>query len=147
MTPRRALILLLVAAFSACARVGSTPGASTPSPDQIEFTIAVGESSSGDITIALGILNDSSMTLPADRYRPSWTLSTSDGEPRASGEGLLPEIEPTRGEPHNVIIWEGPLDPGSYILQWGVPELGSTVARFELVSGDDGLHLESFSKD
>jgi hypothetical protein len=146
-TSKRELIILLMAALSACTSVGSNPATSTQAPGQIEFTISIGEDAQGGFTIALGVLNHSSLTLPADRYQDSWTLTTSDGEPRASGEGLLPKVEPTGGEPQNIILWEGPLEPGNYVLQWGVSELGSSAAHFEIITSGNRPQLGTFSLD
>jgi len=144
---RKILIILLMAALPACTPAISSPAPQTPAPGQIEFTISIGEDAEGGFTIALGLLNHGPSTLPAQSYTGTWTLTTSSGDPRASGEGLLPQIEPADGQPQNVIIWGGPLEPGNYIFQWGVPQLGSTVARFEINSGVDGPRLGAFSTD
>jgi hypothetical protein len=147
MHSRTSIIILILAVLGACSPAGPSPVPPTVAPDQVEFTVSLTEKAAGTFTLALGVVNHSQVVLPADTYEDSWTLRTSDGEPRASGEGLLPEIEPGGGEPQNVVIWEGLLEPGSYILQWGVPQLGSRVARFEIISGADGPRLGKFSTD
>lgn len=147
MLTRTPYIVLLLAFLAACAPSTPSPAPPTPAPDDVEFTISLTEGTPGTFTLALGIVNHGQVVIPADTYQDTWTLTTTDGEPRASGEGLLPQIQPGNGQPQNVIIWEGPLEPGSYALQWGVPQLGSSVAHFEIVSGTDGPRLGTFSTD
>jgi hypothetical protein len=147
MLTKTARIILLLSLLAACAPATPSSAPPTPAPDEVEFTISLAESTSGTFTLALGVVNHGQAEIPADTYQDSWTLTTTDGERRASGEGLLPQIRPGTGQPQNVIIWEGPLEPGSYVLQWGVPQLGSSVAHFEITSGADGPNLGRFSTD
>jgi hypothetical protein len=142
---RNLFAILLLAWLPACSQ--ATPVPEELKPGQIEFTISIAENTAGTFTIALGVANHGQITIPADQFHDSWTLATAVGSARASGEGLLPEVKPTTGEPQNVILWEGPLEPGSYVLQWGVPELGSSTARFEIVTGENGPQLGTFSMD
>ena len=92
-------------------------------------------------------MNHSQATIPADQYQDSWTLATVNGEWRACGGDLLPQIEPVRGEPQNVPLREGLLEPDSYMLPWIVAELRSSAAQLEIISDESGPQLGIFSMD
>jgi len=143
---KRIALLPLVTLLAACTAATSTPLAS-PAPGEIIFTIGVGETPQGSFTISLGVENHGQAAIPADRFPSVWSLTSTSGEARASGEGLLPQIEADGGKVHYVVVWEGVLDPGSYALQWGAPALGSSSAHFEIVAGENGPRLGTLTID
>ena len=143
---KRIALLPLVTLLAACAAATSTPLAS-PAPGEINFTIAVGENPGGSFTISLGVENHGAAAIPANRFRSAWLLTSTSGEARASGEGLLPQIEPDGGRVQNVVVWEGVIEPGGYALQWGAPALGSSSAHFEIVAGENGPRLGTLTID
>jgi hypothetical protein len=91
----------------------------------------------GTVSITLGVANLSHQQVAeVEDFDGRWQIMDADGAIRAQGRWAhLGSLQSE--EAQYPMTWQGRLDPGSYTLVWGAPELGSLVKGFTVeVSGD-----------
>lgn len=130
------LLLLAVLALGGCRAwlVEPTP---TPAPETFKndllFTSQVTFTGGGNTLISLQVVNTSEQRFPGDEdfvARMEIRAALSN-DLRASAEAYqLGPLAP--GERSTLIIWEGPMEPGRYLLSWGAQDYSFTSTDFEV---------------
>lgn len=129
------LLLLALLTLSGCRAwlVDETP---PPAPETFKndllFTSQVAFTD-GSTIISLQVVNTSQQRFPGDDdFEARMELREAlSNELRASAEAY--QLGPLdSGERDTLIIWEGPMEPGRYLLSWGAQDYSFTTTDFEV---------------